>query len=259
MSLEHASIPRHAALAALICLFGLASTTASAQAIKATVQIEAAGQPPMTMDYWMSDESVRIDLAQPQAVSIVWKSGDAPGMLMIMHGERRYIEWGEAQFQMMRQMMQSVAGAGGGDSTNSSVNVDSVRFEPTGQTETIGPWTATGVRITGLGPGQEGTMWVAPEISSGLFELFARMGDALEAIQLPMLGGGLGGPQQQLMRYQQMSSAAGLPEGGVVRLNASDQNGPTTITLQSLAEGPFAEAFAAPAGYEKMQMPNIPE
>ena len=259
MSLEPATFPRRAVLAALICLSGLASTTASAQDIKATVQIEAAGQPAMTMDYWMSDESVRIDLAQPQAVSIVWTSGDAPGMLMIQHGERRYIEWGAAQFQMMRQMMQSVAGAGAGDNS-SSVNIDSVSFEPTGQTETIGPWTATGVRITGLEPGQDGTMWVAPDLASGLFELFARMGDALEAMQLPMLGGGLGGPQQQLMRYQQMSTAAGLPEGGVVRLNANDQNGPTTITLQSLAEGPFADdPFAPPPGYAKIQMPNIPE
>ena len=257
---EHARTPRRAALAALICLFGLTSTIASAQAIKATVQIEAAGQPPMTMDYWMSDESVRIDIAQPQAVSIVWKSGDAPGMLMIQHGERRYIEWGAAQFEMMRQMMQRVGGAAGGGDDGSSVNIDSVSFEPTGQTETIGPWTATGVRITGLGPGQEGTMWVVPDLDSGLFELFARMGDALSAIQMPMLGGGLGGPQQQLMRYQQMIGAADLPDGGVVRLNASDQNGPTTITLQSLAEGPFAEdPFAPPAGYEKMQMPSIPE
>jgi len=260
MSFEHATSPRSAVLAALICLSGVAGTTASAQAMKATVQIEAAGQPPMTTDYWMSDESVRIDLAQPQAVSIVWKSGDAPGMLMIQHGERRYIEWGAAQFEMMRQMMQRVGGVGSGGDNTSNVNADSVRFEPTGQTDTIGPWTATGIRITGLDAGQEGMMWVVPDLDSGLFELFARMGDALSAIQMPMLGGGLGGPQQQLMRYQQMSNAAGLPEGGVVRLNASDQNGPTTITLQSLVEGPFADdPFAPPAGYEKMQMPNIPE
>ena len=139
----------------------------------------------------MSDESVRIDIAQPQAISIVFTSGDAPGMLMIMHGERRYMEFGEQMLQMMQQM----AGAGGDADNSSSINIDSVRFEPTGQTETIGPWSATGVRMTGLESGQEGgTLWVASELDSGLFELFARMGDALEAMQMPMLGGGADGP-----------------------------------------------------------------
>ena len=172
MNRQHPTAPRCGLAAALICLFALASTAASAQDIKATVQIEAGGQPAMTMDYWMSDESVRIDIAQPQAVSIVFTSGDAPGMLMIMHGERRYMEFGEQMLQMMQQM----AGAGGDADNSSNINIDSVRFEPTGQTETIGPWSATGVRMTGLESGQEGTLWVASELDSGLFELFARMG-----------------------------------------------------------------------------------
>ena len=259
MSLECLRSSRRAVLAALICLPVLASTAAWAQDVKATVQIKAADQPAMTMDYWMSDDSVRVDIAQPQAVSVVWTSGDAPGMLMIQHGERRYIEWTEQQFQMMRQMMGRVQGGASGGADSSSVNIDSVSFEPTGQTETIGSWSATRVRITGMASGQEGTVWVASELDSGLFELFARMGDALEVMQMPMLGGGAGGSEQQLMRYRQMKDAAGLPDGGVVRLNASDQNGPTTITLQSLEQGPFAEdPFAPPAAYEKMQMPNIP-
>ena len=38
------------------------------------------------------------------------------------------------------------------------------------------------------------------------------------------------------------------------------ENGATTITLQSLDEAPFGDdPFVAPAGYEKMQMPNFPE
>ena len=260
MQLHHPTTARCGLTAALICLVALGSTTASGQDIKATVQIEAGGQAAMTMDYWMSDESVRIDIAQPMPMSIVWTSGDTPGMLMIQHGERRYIEWGEQQFQMMHQMMQQVAGAGGDADSGASVDINSVAFEPTGETEMIGSWNATGVRMTGLEAGQEGTLWVASELDSGLFELFASMGDALEAMQMPMLGGGAGGPQQQLMRYQQLGNAAGLPDGGVVRLDAKDQNGATTITLQSHDASPFSDdPFAPPAGYEKMQMPNIPE
>ena len=236
------------AIAVLGCL--VTSGTAWAQDVKATVQIEAPGSPPMTMDYWMGDEAVRIDIAQPQAVSLVWRSGGAPGMLMIQYGDRRYIEWGEQQFQMMRQMMERMPGGAGGGGDAPEVNLDSVRFEPTGQTETIGPWSATGVSITGMEPGQDATIWIAADLDSGLFELFAR-----EAMQMPMFGGGASGPQQQLMRYREMQNAAGLPTGGVVRLNAD-----ATITLQALESGPFADdPFAPPAGYEQMQMPNIPE
>ena len=245
---------RRGRVAAIVCLVALTGTGAWAQDVKATVLVETPGEGTMSMDYWMGEDSVRIDIAQPQSASIIWKSGDAPGMLMVQHAERRYMEWGEQQFQMMRQMMQRMQGAGGGSGDSSSVDLASVRFEPTGETETIGPWSAAGVRISGLEPGQEGTIWVSSEVDSGLFELFARLGDALEVMQMPMLGGG-NGPQQQLMRYRQMKDAAGLPDGGVVRLNAE-----VTITLQSLEQGPFADnPFAPPAGYEKMEMPNIPE
>ena len=255
MSLQHPISLRYTVAAALLSLCVLGSATAVAQDVKATVQIETAGQSAMTMDYWTGDNSIRIDMAQPQEMSIIWNSGDAPGLLMIQHGDRRYMEFGDAQFQMMRQMMQRVGGAGNGGSDSSSVDLASLRFEPTGQTETIGQWSATGVRVTGLGQGQDGVIWVAPDLDSGLFELFARMGDALQAIQMPMLGGGANGPQQQLMRYRQMKDASGLPDGGVVRLNAD-----VTITLLSLEQGPFAgDPFAPPTGYEKMQMPNIPE
>ena len=259
MSCHHIRFRRLAVFGLAVGALVVATVAVRAQSgnVKATVGIEAAGQPGMTMDYWLSDDSVRIDMAQPQAVSIIWKSGDGAGMLMIQHGERRYIEWGEQQLQMMRQMMQRMPGAGGGGG-GADTDLESVRFEPTGETETIGPWSAAGVRVTGMEPGQEGTVWVAADLDSGLFELFARIGDALDAMQMPMMGGG-DGPQQQLARFRQMKDAVGLPQGGVVRLNMNDQNGPTTITLESLDESGFAEdPFQPPAGYERMQMPSMP-
>jgi hypothetical protein len=172
----------------------------------------------MSMEYWMGAESVRIDMAQGQAVSIVWTSGASPTMLMIQHAERRYMEWGDQECQTMRQMMQRMPGTGGGGDAP-EVSVDDIRFE-----------------------------------------LSARMGDALEEMQMPMMGGGLGGAQSRLARYTQMKNVAGLPDGGVVRVNANDPNGATTITLQSIDVGPFGDnPFAPPAGYEKMQMPSFLE
>ena len=233
--------------------------TAAAQDIKATVDIQAPGSPAMSMDYWMNPDSVRIDMSQGQDVSLVWRSGNAPSMLMIQHTEQRYMEWGEQQFQMMRQMMQRMSGGGGGGET-ADVDLSSIQFEPTDETATVGAWSASGVRITGMEEGQTATMWIASDLDSGLFELFARIGDALEAMQMPMLGGGMGGPQQQLLRFRQMREAANLPDGGVVRLVVDDAAGETTITLQALDQSAFADdPFAAPASYQKMEMPNIPE
>ena len=250
------SVPR-ATLIAGTSLSLLVGGYAQAQDVKATVEIQPAGGAAMSMDYWMGSDAVRIDISQGQEVSMVWTAGASPTMLMVQHADRRYMEWGEQQFQMMRQMMQRVGGGGGESPT---VNVDNIRFAPTGETETIGPWSAAGFRITGMESGDENTIWIVSDLDVGLFEIFARMGDALEAMQMPMMGGGAGGAQSQLLRYTQMTNASGLPSGGVVRVDASDENGATTITLQSLAEAPFGDdPFVAPAGYEKMQMPNFPE
>jgi hypothetical protein len=248
----------HATTIAVTSLLLLAPGSAQAQDVRATVQVQPAGGPAMNMDYWMSADAVRIDISQGQEVSMVWTSGASPTMLMIQHDERRYMEWTEQQLQMMRQMMERMGGAGGAGN-DSRVDIDNIRFEPTGETETIGPWSATGIRMIGTGPGLESTIWVASDLDVGLFELFARMGDGLEAMQMPMMGGNRGGAESQLMRYTQMKNAAGLPDGGIVRVNSNDANGATTITLQSIDEGPLGDdPFSPPAGYEKMQMPNFP-
>ena len=237
----------------------LVAATATAQDLKATIDIQAPGSPAMSMDYWMNPDNVRIDMSQGQDVSLVWRSGNAPSMLMIQHAEQRYKEWGEQQFQMMRQMMQRLSGGDGGGDTP-DVDLAVIRFEPTGETATVGSWSASSVRITGMEEGQTATMWITSDLDSGLFELFARMGNALEAMQIPMLGGGMGGPQQQLLRFRQMREATNLPDGSVVRLVVDDTAGATTITLQALDQTAFADnPFAAPAGYQKMVVPNIPE
>ncbi len=71
MSLPHPISLRYTVAAALLSLCVLGSATALAQDVKATAQIETAGQSAMTMDYWTGDNSIRIDMAQPQAMSII--------------------------------------------------------------------------------------------------------------------------------------------------------------------------------------------
>ena len=245
-----------ALLIALLAHFALPSAIAWAQEVQASVLIETAGQTPVSMDYWATERGVRIDIAQPQQMSIVWISGPPPKMLVVQHANRRYIEINEQMFQMMQQMMQSVSG-GDGSTGGSGITLESLGFEPTGQTQTIGPWSAAEVRITGVEAGQDGILWITSDVETGLFDLLTRMAEPLDAMQLPMLGGGNTGPQR-LMQFRQMGTAAGLPEGAVVRLTAIDQTGTTEITLQSLNRGPFPEdPLAPPPGYEPTQMPGV--
>ena len=243
------------ALLTAASLFVLTAGLAQAQDVKATVQVEAGGEAPMTIDFWSVTDGVRMDMAQPQQISIVFTSGASPTMRMIQHANKRYMEMGDQQLQMMRQMMERMPNAEGAAAT-AEIDVTNLRFTPTGETETIGPWTAEGVRVTGL-EGGESTVWIASGLDTGLFELFARMGDGLESMQMPMMGGA--GPQAQLKRYRELQNAAGMPQGGVVRMNMNDQNGATNITLQALEQGAFADALDPPTGYEKMQMPSFPE
>ena len=69
MRCTHTSPSRRTILIACVGIMSLASGTARAQDVKATVRIETAGSPPMSMEYWMGAESVRIDIAQPQQVA----------------------------------------------------------------------------------------------------------------------------------------------------------------------------------------------
>ena len=238
-------------LLALATGVALPSAVASAQHIQATVLIETADQAPLSMDYWATDKGVRIDLAQPQQMSIVWMSGPPPKMLIIQHANRRYTEIGEQMFQMMQQMA-----AGGPSSTTGAVDVETLTFEPTGQTQTVSSWTASEVRITGMEAAQNAMLWIASDLDTGLFDLLARMTEPLDAMQMPLLGGGTTGPER-LMQFRHIADAAGLPDGGVVRLTATDPNGATEITLQSLERAPFSEdPLVPPTGYEPAQMPG---
>ena len=93
-----------ALLIALLAHFALPSAIAWAQEVQASVLIETAGQTPVSMDYWATERGVRIDIAQPQQMSIVWISGPPPKMLVVQHANRRYIEINEQMFQMMRDL-----------------------------------------------------------------------------------------------------------------------------------------------------------
>lgn len=102
--------------------------------VAGTMRIDSGGgDPAMEMQYWVGQDRLRMDV--PQGASVIWFGGSQPRMLMVQHAERRYIEWGPQQLDMMRKMMQGMKQMPQGAGTP-SVNVfdpSQLRFEATGQ------------------------------------------------------------------------------------------------------------------------------
>ena len=219
--------------------------------LKAVMRVETAGQPAMEMNYSLGDGKMRMDLEQ--GMSMIWTSGDAPTMLMVQHAQRQYMEWRPDQLKMLQRM------PGAGADAESDIDPSQIRFVETGQTEQINGWDAFEVRVTGL-PDQDGTFWMTRDIETGLFEISRQVADAAAVLRMPMTGGGPGGGAETLQRYRSLMDAANMPDGRIVRMNFEADGNATSVTLMSMEPGPLpADTFTAPAGYEQMQMPAIPE
>ena len=244
--------------AALTLLLGCGLTPsavlAQSEEVQAVIRIEAPGQPQMDMVYFLAPERMRLDMTEE--MSVISTSGSNPSMLMIQHPQQRYIEWGPQQLQMMQQMMQRMPGSADAPDP-SDFDPTQMQFEQTGQTAQLGSWTAFEVLMTSA-DGQQGALWLTTETDIGLFEITVRMAEAASALSMPMAGGG-GGASGTFLQYQALAQAQGLPDGRVVRIVATDDNGDSTMTLMSVQPGPLpAGTFEAPAGYQATQMPSIP-
>ena len=233
-------------------LFAVQSTVAqSADELKAVLQIESAGQAAMEMEFFVDPERMRLDASED--VSVVWQGGADPKMMMIQHPQQQYMEIGGQQLQMMQQIQSQNPSA---QAPPSALDPEQLTFETTSNTQQIGAWSAVEVLMTDA-DGQEGSLWFSTDVEVGLFELMARVDEATSVLQMPMPGGGMGAAQQ-LLQYQAVAQAQGLPDGRVVRIESQGSNA-ATMTLASVEPGPLpAGTFEAPDGYGQMQMPFAP-
>ena len=234
---------------------GLRAVRAQPTEFSAMVQIAQPSGNPMEMTYWVTEGQFRMDMPE---MSIIWSSGDQPRMLMIQHAEKRYIEWGARQLDMMQQMMGRVPGGGGSGSGSDDPMSGSLSFEATGNSETIGAWNAFEVQVRNE-DGDQGQLWLTEDTDVGLFEVFASVVDMAAAMRLPMgMGGQSSNPQEMLQGYAALARAQGLPEGRAVRI-VSTESGGSTVTLTAVQPGsPPAGTFDPPVDYQKMEMPRIP-
>lgn len=220
----------------------LSTSPAFAQGARATVQANTGGQT-TTLAFVVTDEGIEIDLA-PQPMAMIWKSGPPPEILMMQGGQ--CIRMGEQAFTMLQQMQGQTAGSPELDFSN-------VGLEPLGENRTVGPWTASGLRVTGIPGGNDATLWVSADVDLGLLELMARMGETFESMPL-------GGNAGQMAQFREIRESGALPDGGVVELVSRDSGGnDTTLTLQSVEEGSFT--LSEPSNCQEMPagIPGLPE
>ena len=232
---------------------GLPSIAAQPSEFSAVIQIVQGSTDPMEMTYWFGDGQVRMDT--PEA-SMIWAGGENARMLMIQHGERRYIEWGSEQLKMMQQMMGGLSGMNLPDAANESIA--DLSFEATGERESIGAWDAFEVQVQS-GQGAQGHVWLSEGLEIGLFEVLARVAQIAGTLQMPLGADRNNNPQQMLLRYSEYAQAQGRPDGRAVRIVSSDSDQDVTMTLTGVQSGPLPSGtFDPPADYQKMEMPAIP-
>ena len=212
----------------------------------AVMRVESAGEPAMDMDFYLGENQMRMDMSDE--MSLISISGDTPSLYVVQHPEQRYIEFGPQHLQMMQSM------PGIADQADAAFDPQELQFQQTGATDQIGSWNAFEVEMTDAN-GDVGSLWLTTDSEIGLFEIMLGVADAASVMSSPM-GGGM---SLNLLHFQTVAQAQGLPPGQVVRIVSDDGDDTTTITLADVQSGPLPSGtFEPPDGYTQMQMPAIP-
>jgi hypothetical protein len=184
----------------------------------------------------------------------------ADWMRMVQKSEQRCIEFDRAMMERMRQMMGNMPGGRDAERAREEAedfDVSGMTFDRTGNTSTVAGHETFEVAFTDA-EGNTGSMWMAADADTGLFEVMSRMLAHLESLAGPMMGGpggrGPAGPAQNFQQYMSLARAQGLPEGRVLKLTTEDG---TRIEVMGWEWGPFGdETWESEYACETMQFPG---
>jgi len=220
------------------------------------MEIQSGGQTQL-MKLSLGPDRLRMDTGQD--ASFVSIGGDDGKMLIIQHGEKIYMEFTAEMMAslaaMMGQMPPDVEQEEDEDTTPPT-------FTRTGNTKQVGEWSAYEVRVEH--PEQQGelTMWFSQDVDADVQAIAEQvMGSLSSLLDNPMLRGmgGMGGGAGVLDSMQRDIASLNMPDGFPVQVISNDGGMQSTNTLRAIDQrasfGP--STWAAPEGYQKMQMPMI--
>lgn len=219
-------------------------------------EVVSAGEAPNLIKLWVAGDRMRFET--PGQMALVWIGGADGRMMMIQHQQRMYLEWTAEQMKAMGQMMGGAMQESGAEEDEMS---EPPTFTRTGNTKTVGEWSAYEVRVEHPEQTGDTTMWFSEDVAVDPAQLMQSVASSMESMQAPMLGGMGGGDASgfgMLASAREMMARMNMPAGFPVQIITTEGGDTTTITLKAVRQGPLeASVFEAPAGYQKMQMPGI--
>jgi len=236
----------------LLMVAAAGATAAMAQdELAADLTMSSADSEGMDMRVTVSADKARMDMNSPRGkVSTIWADG---GMYIVMHDQKMFMHFSREMMEQMGKMMGKIGGQAPAEADE--FDPSKVTFERTGKTDTIGGYDAFEVKVTGDESNDMAFLWMTRDAPVGMFELFSRMAEPLQSMNMPFMRGG-DSPTAKLKEYENLARVQGLPEGKVIRVDNGDG---TTMTLSNVATGPFDPSIWAPdPSYTEQKMPMMP-
>ncbi len=242
-------------VAALLLILAAPAQAIAPQTVRGTyleIETENGGQV-TSMKLWLGPNSMRMDADTQGGVSVISIGGDGGKMLMIMHEEKRYMEFSTAMMAGMAGMLGQMPTA---QIEEEIADATPPTFTRTGNTKQIGEWAAYEVLVENPDEDHDMIMWFSQDVDADFRSLAEQVVTSMSALLnspiMSMVGGGGGGIFGEI---EAQLNAVDMPDGFPVQIITGA--GQSINTLKAIDQNATFDAatWEAPAGYTKMAMP----
>ena len=245
-------------VAALLLILVAPARATAPQTVRGTyLEIESENGGQMTsMKLWLGPNAMRMDADTEGGVSVISIGGDDGKMLMVMHEQKRYMEFTAAMMAGMAGMLGQMPTA---QIEEEMADAAPPTFTRTGNTKQVGEWAAYEVLVENPDTDDDMIMWFSQDVDADFRSLAEQvvtsMSSLLDSPIMSMAGGGGGGGIFDEIEAQ--LNAVDMPDGFPVQMISGAGGGQTTNTLKTIDQNATFDAatWEAPAGYTKMPMP----
>ena len=235
---------------------GAASSPQELEGTKLQLLVDQEARGVREMGLWVAPLRLRMD-QESSDMSLIWAGGEGGGMSMVMHPQKVYMSYSIEDLEKMAGQTRARTPEQQAGPANEMWE-NPPRFVATGNTKTVGGWSADEYRLEGPEDTPDAIFWFTTETGAELRPVLEQLVAAIDALNTPALQSISGGmPDGGLVaamdeRWDEMNVPPGFP----VEIITSEGGTNTTITVVSVEQGALdASEFEAPAGYQKMNMP----
>ena len=234
---------------------GAAPSPQELEGTKLQLKVDQDARGVREMGLWIGPLRLRMDQGSSD-ISLIWVGGESGGMSMIMHPQKIYMGYSMEDLEKMAGQTRARPPEQAESSPEDWENPP--LFVATGNTKTVGGWSADEYRLEGPEDTPDAIFWFTADTGADLHPVLEQLVAAIDALNTPALqsisggmpDGGLVGAMNE--RWDEMNVPPGFP----VEIITNEGGTTTTITVISVEQGALDAAdFEPPAGYQKMQIP----